>query len=106
MKKNQGHERKRLEAMHILFAAMATAMQIIANLLINGVQENDPALLITIEWLAGYTHRDPLPCADKERCWQKAWHLVSDALPSPLADRLVRVIDKRMDELHPDPERN
>lgn len=106
MKKNRGHESKRLEAMKMLFSAIATAMQIIANFLNRGVKEDDPALLITIDWLVGYTHRDTLPFADKEQCWQRAWDLVSSSLPSPLADRLMRVIDKRIDELHAAPERN
>ena len=90
----------------MLFAAMATAMQIIANLLNNGVAEDDPALLITIDWIVGYTHTAALPCADKEECWQRAWNLVSNYLPSLTADRLIRVIDKRTGELHPDLNRN
>jgi hypothetical protein len=106
MKKNRGHGSKRLEAMKLLFSAIATAMQIIANFLNRGVKEDDPALLITIDWLVGYTHMGPLDSADKEESWQRAWDLVSSSLPSPLADRLMRVIEKRIVELHPDPERN
>jgi hypothetical protein len=95
-----------VEAMKMLFAAITTAMQIIANFLKNGVKENDPALLIAIDWIVGYTHMNAIPGADKDECWQRAWDLVSNELPSSLAERLVRVIDKRTDELHPDPERN